>query len=107
MNGVEISARAGRDLIRILTLVGRSNRTAVPRLRAAAEKTFRQLAAMPGVGESYDSGDPNLGPIRRCVVTGYRNYLVYYAPIEGGIRVLRVIHSAREPEDLVETEDFE
>jgi len=108
VNGiVEQSDRARRDLIRILIVAGQSKRSAVRRLRAAAETTFGQLASMTGVGEPFDPEILGLAPIRRCLITGYKNDLVYSTPIEGGIRFLRVVHAAREPEDLVEPDDFD
>ncbi len=108
MNGrIVRSRRSGGDLAWIYHTIGQNNERAADRFLTEAEKTFRRLASMPGIGELFDSLDPDLGQIRRSLISKHKNYVVYYAPIEGGIRVLRVIHSAREPEDLVGTEDFE
>lgn len=96
-----------RDLLVVFTRMGRSSPRTADRFLEAAEKTFRQLSDMPGMGEPHDPGILDLAPIRRCLVTRFENYLVYYMPIDGGIRVLRVVHAAREPEDLVEADDFE
>jgi toxin ParE1/3/4 len=105
---VEKGGRVRRDLFLIYTQIGRSSPKSADRFLIAAEKTFSQLAGRPGMGEPYESENPALAPIRRSLISArFRNYLVYYAPIDGGIRVLRVVHAAREPEDLLEADDFD
>ena len=42
---------------------------------------------------------PYIAPdVRRSSVG---NYVIYYRPIHHGIQVLRILHGARQPEDLV------
>ncbi len=51
---------------------------------------------MPGVGDRWDDNDPELADVRDSPISRYRNHLVFYRPIEGGIEILRVLHGARD-----------
>jgi toxin ParE1/3/4 len=48
------------------------------------------------MGEAVD----NLSPGVRRFVVG--NYVLYFEPIDDGIRLLRVVHAARRFDDLLE-----
>ena len=88
------------DLIEIADYIAHDSIQAADRFLAAAEKTFEQLARMPGIGEPFGAGDPRLAHVRRFRVAHFKRYLIYYRPVEGGIEVLRVIHGARNIQDL-------
>jgi toxin ParE1/3/4 len=51
---------------------------------------FRKLASQPGMGQAT----PDLGASVRQWPVG--NYVVYYEPSPGGVRIIRVIHGARD-----------
>ena len=104
---VERGLRLRRDLLTVFENVARSSPKSADRFLDAAERTFRQLADMPGMGESCDPVDFEVPGLRRCAVTGYRNYSVYYLPIEGGVRILRVLHGARDTTDLLDASDLD
>jgi len=44
-----------------------------------------------------------LSGVRSWTVTGFENYLIFYRPVEGGIEILRVVHGARDLENLFGT----
>ena len=49
---------------------------------------------MPHVGREWESGLPSLTGVRKWPVRGFRNYVVFYRPVPGGIDVLRFVHAA-------------
>ena len=57
--------------------------------------SLASLAAMPLSAEAVPTLAAN---VRRSSVG---NYVIYYRPIEDGIHVLRILHGARQPEDLL------
>ena len=61
----------------------------------AAEEAFVRLAGMPSMGPRWNASAANLEGIRFWPVPGFQKYLVFYLPIDGGIRVLRVVHGSR------------
>jgi toxin ParE1/3/4 len=82
------------DLQQIWLYVAQHNITAADRLIDRFERTLRTLARHPQMGESVPQYRPSL---RRFTVG---NYVLYYEPIEGGVRLVRVLHGARDVDDI-------
>jgi toxin ParE1/3/4 len=95
---------ARQDLLDHFVYIGQDTPKAAARFLEAAEDTFVQLAGMPRMGRSWDSPHPHLAGVRVGRVQGFRNYLVFYRPVEDGIEVLHVFHRARDIESLLEAE---
>jgi toxin ParE1/3/4 len=72
---------------------------------SAVDETCTLLVKQPRIGGLYDSGIPELAGLRRISVKGFENYLIFYLPHSGGIDVIRVIHGARDIENLFKAED--
>ena len=70
-----------------------------------AERTFRRLAAMPGMGTRYDPDHPALADLRYFPIARHKSDLVFYRPLADGIEVLRVLHGARDIAGIL-AEDF-
>ncbi|HWE39015.1 MAG TPA: type II toxin-antitoxin system RelE/ParE family toxin [Isosphaeraceae bacterium] len=88
---------ARQDLVDIAYhYISRGSPTTAQRFRGQAETLFRQLADMPGLGTSYDPDHPALAELRFLPITRFKNHLVFYRPIAGGIEVVRVLHGARD-----------
>ncbi|HEY2154518.1 MAG TPA: type II toxin-antitoxin system RelE/ParE family toxin [Isosphaeraceae bacterium] len=75
---------------------------AARRFGAAASATFKRLARMPGLGARWDERRPALAGLRVAAVEKYRNHLVFYRPIAGGIEVVRVLHGAKDLDHLLD-----
>jgi len=67
---------------------------------AAVDETCAILLKQPHIGGPYDSSIPELAGMRRIPVKGFGNYLIFYPPHSGGIDIVRVIHGARDIENL-------
>jgi toxin ParE1/3/4 len=98
-------AEAQEDLAEAFAYIGQDSLDAALRFVEAAEKTFAQLAMMSGIGERFRSARPELAEVRRIGISGFRNYQVYYRPIEDGIEVLRVLHGARDAGRILGSSD--
>ena len=96
--------RARIDLAGCYAYIGERNLEAAHRFRQAAEATFAALAHTPGIGELYEVTNPRLEGLRCARVRRFRNYLIFYRPIDGGIDVIRVLHAARNIRALLEEE---
>jgi toxin ParE1/3/4 len=72
------------------------------RFLRAAEETFLDLAAMPGMGVATSFDDSEDHDLRRWRIRSFENFLIFYCPIKDGIEVIRVLHGAREIERLFE-----
>jgi toxin ParE1/3/4 len=93
---------ANRDLIECFVYIGSDSEESATRFLRAAEETFVDLAAMPGMGVATSLGEPGDQSLRRWRIRGFENFLIFYRPIEDGIEVIRVLHGAREIERIFE-----
>lgn len=95
MPRIRTTPRARTDAIEIWTYVARDNADAADKLVDRIEERLQSLARMPQSAESV----PFIAEgVRRSSVG---NYVIYYRPADDGIEVLRILHGARQPEDLV------
>jgi toxin ParE1/3/4 len=94
------------DLAGCYAYIGERNPDAADRFLQAAEATLAALARMPGTGAPYEVTSPRLQGLRCAQVKRFRNYLIFYRPIDGGIDVIRVLHAARNIKAILEEEDL-
>lgn len=64
-------------------------------LKELAQK-FKLLAENPKLGRMHDEFVLNLRSFP------YKKYMIFYFPIENGVEIYRVLHGARDIEDLFE-----
>ena len=89
--------KARQDLVDIFRYHAREAGFRVARrFFAQAEVTFTRLATMPGMGTSYEHEHPALAGTRYFPVSRFRNHIVFYRPVAGGIEILRILHGARD-----------
>jgi toxin ParE1/3/4 len=74
------------------------------RFLIAAHETFSLLAAQPRMGRSYRPRRGASGVFRIFPVSGFEKMLILYAPIDGGVEIVRLVHSSREIEALLRRE---
>ena len=88
--------RAKQDLIDLATYLYFADpfSDASERFLTAAENAFSRLADMPGMGASYSFASGSQMGLRRWPVPGFRNYLIFYLPIESGVEIIRILHAA-------------
>jgi toxin ParE1/3/4 len=91
-----------RDLIDLATYIAEDNLDASDKFLVAAEKTFQQLGKMPGMGKSCNFYNPNLMGIRQQAIKGFKKYLIFYRTSDFDVEIIRVIHSARDIEAILE-----
>ena len=101
------SGKAVRDLVEHYAYIGLDSPDAAERFVTAAEQAFRDLAHMPDMGRHRQFPDAPLAGLRQWHVPGFRNYLIFYRPVEGGIEVLRVLHGARDIKRLFQEDEVE
>jgi toxin ParE1/3/4 len=82
------------DVLSIFEYIAADNPTAAFGWIEKLDETLERIAEFPLIGEQVDRLAK--GVRRHCL----GNYLIFYAPIEGGIEVRRVLHGARRIRDL-------
>ena len=87
--------RSDTDLLIVWNGNSEHNVAAADKMIRKIDKAFWMLAEHPEAGTNQDRYHPGL----QSFVVG--NYVIYYVPIEDGIEVYRVLHAARDHEDLL------
>ncbi len=99
--------RAKRDLLDLYTYIGDRNSRAADHFLREMEKAFSLLATFPPMGAAWESNSPRLAGVRYWTISRFRNYVIFYRPIENGIEVLHVFHASRNVRRLLEEEPDE
>jgi toxin ParE1/3/4 len=99
--------RAEQDLLDHFVYIGERNPAAADRFLDAAEEAFALLAKMPLMGREWDSPSPRLAGVRSWTIPKFKNYRVFYRPIENGIEVLHVFHAKRDIRRILDAEEPE
>lgn len=95
------SAEAVNDVIDAADHIAQqSGLNASDRFLQAVKNAYRQIADMPGIGSVRDFGQPDLQGMRRWHVTKFPKYLIFYMTNESELRILRVLHGARDIETI-------
>jgi toxin ParE1/3/4 len=94
MSHFRLAPLAQDDLDGIFDYTSRDSVSAADRFLEELKQRFRLLASQPLLGEVRDE-----------IAFGLRgfsagNYVIFYRPIRSGIEVARVIHAARDIQDL-------
>jgi len=89
--------KARREVTEIAKYLGF---TAGRRFRDAIRKDSETLAQWPGFGTLREFENPLLAGVRSWRVSKFKNYLIFFRPIEGGVEILHISHGARDIERL-------
>jgi toxin ParE1/3/4 len=95
MSRYVVAPRAITDLDEIWDYVARDSIASADRLLDRFHELFRMLSRQPFIGESRAELKQNA----REFPCG--NYVIYYFPANDGIRVVRIIHAARDISSLM------
>ncbi len=90
MGRVTRRPQAAADILEIWDYIAEDDVTAADRWVDRLDETFKLLATQPSMGRAREE----LAPRVRSFPLG--RYVVFYEPIDAGIDVVRVLHSARD-----------
>jgi toxin ParE1/3/4 len=96
MANAKLSDFAAADLKEIWEYVAENNPSAAEKLVREILQKIRLLAENPQMGKSRDEIFVGLHSFP------VKSYLVFYAPVEDGVEVYRVLHGRRDIEELFE-----
>lgn len=82
------------ELVEISFYLSDADESVAHRFLNACNDTFHDLAQNKFLGVEREFNDARLSKIRMWRVRGFERYLIFYIPIEDGIRVLHVVHSS-------------
>jgi plasmid stabilization system protein ParE len=70
----------------------------------ACDASFQFLAANPHAGAQRDFESPELSNVRMWRIRNFEKYLIFYVPTGKAIKILHIIHSARDYNRIFEDE---
>jgi plasmid stabilization system protein ParE len=94
MSRYRFTPQAETDLLDIWSFIARDNREAADGVEEAIFQSCSVLADMPLAGQVRS--DLTRFPLRFWVVQPYSKYLIVYDPATGPIRIIRLLHGARD-----------
>lgn len=80
----------------IVAYIATDNPDAAARFVPALEQTHAQLETLPGMGSVRHFGRTDLQGVRIIPVTGFAHYLLFYTALGTHVKVLRILHAARD-----------
>lgn len=101
---VVISPAARSDMADLANFISLTSAEAAVRFLENAVATMEWLASMPRAGSIVPTRLPRLAGLRKWPVAEFPNHLIVYRPVEQGVNVLRVFHSASNWRDRLRRE---
>ena len=92
----QFSPQAWQDVRDIVAFIAADNPDAAARFVPALEETYAQLEALPGMGSVRNFARTDLQGVRIIPVTGFEHYLLFYTALGTPVKVLRILHAARD-----------
>jgi toxin ParE1/3/4 len=100
-----IDPAADRDIDEQLAYLADRSVDVAVRYLEATEQTFEFLALTPGIGAEFPHDHPRLAGVRKWPINGFENYLAFYITDEESIRIIRILHGARDVERILRAEE--
>lgn len=91
-------ARFEDAFVSIFASIHSVNASAGERFADEVEATLDRLEGAPGMGSRARFDSAYLTDIRFMTIRGYRNYLLFYRPIRGGVEAVDLLHGAQDIE---------
>jgi toxin ParE1/3/4 len=96
--------RAKLDLIEIYAYLVVRSELAGRRFLAETRKAFQLILEMPGIGKRWQSPISALRELRVTSVSRrFRDCLIFYRPVKGGVQIVTILHGARDLPPIIES----
>lgn len=96
---------AERDLIGCYAYLGEHASSATAdRFLAAVERTLGLVAGSPGIGAPCETDNRRLIDLRSVAVSKFKQHLLFYQAFEDRIELVRVLHSARDIQGILDAD---
>ena len=93
------------DIVDQAVFIADDNPQAAERFIDAVEEAFKLLASRPGIGSLRRFRNKTLEGIRMWPVKGFEKHLIFYRPRVKSIEIIRVLHGARDIDQIFEQDE--
>ena len=101
-DALRITPLAREDIIILAEHIAMDSIDAADRFLDAVQGTCEELVHMPEIGSSCRFKNEKASGIRVKTVPGFENHLIFYRPSDDGLLIVRVLHGARDWQNLFE-----
>ena len=91
-----------RDVEEIFVYIALDNLDAGNRFLLATEECYKRLAEFPFVGTERRFANERWDNLRKWQIPKFEKYLIYYTVSEDTVEIVRVFHSSRDIEELLD-----
>ena len=100
MSRFRLTSEAESDLTLIWESIAQDDVAAAGRVVDALRHDMETLARLPQMAPERPGLSRRFPGLRAWPLPRYRNYIVFYVPTDVGILVVRILHAARNLEDI-------
>jgi len=104
---IVVHGEARSDVIDIAYYIAEDSLAAADRFAEAADAAYKRLADMPGLGAIREYANPALKGMRMWPVPGFPKHLIFYRATDAELRIVRVLHGARDIAKIFHQEQAE
>lgn len=101
MSRYRLTPEAANDLESIIAHIAYDNPDAAAQVLEAMTEAFEALSTMPHMAPKRARLAAKFPELRFWPIPRYRNYLIFYEPDSEGIRVIRILHAARNGDEIL------
>lgn len=94
-----------RDLVEIYAYLSERSERAARQFLKETREAFDLILSMPGIGQRWElSHRSELSILRVTTVSRrFRDYLIFYQPLPNGVKIIIILHGARDLPLLLES----
>lgn len=92
--------QAERDIEECFVYIGEDNLDIAVHFLVAVEDSIEEINRNPFIGKSREFKSSNLQNLRMWLVKNFSNYQIYYMVEAETIEIIRVLHGARDIDDI-------
>ena len=92
--------QAERDIEECFVFIGEDNLDIAVHFLVAVEDTIETISKNPSLGKPREFKDSKIQNLRMSLVKGFHKYQIYYTIKDEIIEIVRVLHGARDLNDI-------
>ncbi|MBT6120152.1 type II toxin-antitoxin system RelE/ParE family toxin [bacterium] len=93
-----------RDIEDHYVWIASENKKSADKLLTSIQNIIGKLSSMPEIGTLFPISQNLSQKIRYLPISGFKHHLIFYAVTKDHIRVLRLLHSSRDLNDITKWE---
>ena len=107
MKPVRLTPKADGDVDSCFMWIHKDNPSAAIKFIDAVEQICNTLSKMPSIGSRHYADISLVRGVRMIAVNNFKNYLLFFLEYESYIDVIRLLHSARDIPEILQSKSID